>query len=57
MYTPVNKSYMIEICVHRKVPGPISQNGDIESNDASSSKKSWFQISVLMTLYQHPEAL
>ncbi len=29
-----------------KVPGPISQNGDIYSNDASSPKKSWFQIPV-----------
>ena len=29
-----------------KVPGPISQNGDIYSNDASLPKKSWFQISV-----------
>ncbi len=29
-----------------KVPGPISQNGDNYSNDASSPKKSWFQISV-----------
>ena len=29
-----------------KVPGPISQNGDIYSNDALSPKKSWFQISV-----------
>ncbi len=28
------------------VSGPISQNGDIYSNDASSPKKSWFQISV-----------
>ncbi len=27
-----------------KVPGPISQNGDTYSNDASSPKKSWFQI-------------
>ncbi len=27
------------------MPGPISQNGDIYSNDASSSKKSGFQIS------------
>ncbi len=29
-----------------KVPGPISQNGDFYSNDASSAKKSWFQSSV-----------
>ncbi len=29
-----------------KVHGPISQNGDIYSNDASSPKRSWFQISV-----------
>ncbi len=30
-----------------KVPGPISQNGDIYSNDAALlHKKSWFQISV-----------
>ena len=29
-----------------KVPGPISQNEDFYSNDASSPKKSWFQISV-----------
>ncbi len=29
-----------------KVPGPISQNGDFYSNDASPLKKSWFQISV-----------
>ena len=29
-----------------KVPGPISQNGNFYSNDASSPKKSWFQISV-----------
>ncbi len=28
------------------VPGPISQNGDIYSNDASSPKRSLFQISV-----------
>ena len=28
------------------MPGPISQNGDLYSNDASSYKKSWFQISV-----------
>ena len=27
-------------------PGPISQNEDFYSNDASSAKKSWFQISV-----------
>ncbi len=27
-----------------KVPGPISQNGNFYSNDASSPKKSWFQI-------------
>ena len=26
--------------------GPISQNEDIYLNDASSHKKSWFQISV-----------
>ena len=29
-----------------KVPGPISQNGVFYSNDASSPKKYWFQISV-----------
>ncbi len=29
-----------------KVPGPISQNEDIYSNDVSSPKKSLFQISV-----------
>ena len=29
-----------------KLPGPIFQNGDFYSNDASSPKKSWFQISV-----------
>ena len=29
-----------------KVHCPISQNGDIYSNDASSPKKTWFQISV-----------
>ena len=28
------------------MPGPFSQNGDIYSNDASSPKKSWFQIPV-----------
>ena len=28
-----------------KVPGQISQNGDFYSNNASSPKKSWFQIS------------
>ncbi len=28
-----------------KVPDPISQNGDIYSNDALSPKKSWFQVS------------
>ncbi len=28
------------------MPGPISQNGDFYSNDTSSFKKSWFQISV-----------
>ena len=27
-----------------KVPGPISQNGDFYSNDASPPNKSWFQI-------------
>ncbi len=26
--------------------GPISQNSDFDSNDASLPKKSWFQISV-----------
>ena len=29
-----------------KVPGPISQNGNLYSNDASSPKKSWYQMSV-----------
>ena len=29
-----------------KVPGPISQKLDFYSNDASSTKKSWFQILV-----------
>ncbi len=29
-----------------KVPGLISQNGDIYSKDTPSPKKSWFQISV-----------
>ncbi len=29
-----------------KVPGVISQNGDFDSNDASSLNKSWYQISV-----------
>ncbi len=28
-----------------KMPGPISQNGNFYSNDASSPKISWFQIS------------
>ncbi len=28
-----------------KVPGPIFQNGNFYSNDASSPKISWFQIS------------
>ncbi len=28
-----------------KMPGPISQNGNLYSNDASSPKISWFQIS------------
>ncbi len=28
-----------------KMPGPISQNGNFFSNDASSPKISWFQIS------------
>ncbi len=27
------------------MPGPISQNGNFYSNDASSPKMSWFQIS------------
>ena len=31
--------------VHLKMPGPISQNGNFYSNDASSPKISWFQIS------------
>ncbi len=31
--------------IKAKVPGQISQNGDIYSNEASLSKKSWFQIS------------
>ncbi len=29
-----------------KVPGPISQNWDIYSNDTLSNKKSWLQVSV-----------
>ncbi len=29
------------------MPGPISQDGDFYSNDVSSPKKSWFQISVI----------
>ena len=29
-----------------KVHGPISQNGVFYSNDATSPKKSWFQISI-----------
>ncbi len=28
-----------------KVPGPISQNGNFNSNDSLSPKISWFQIS------------
>ncbi len=31
--------------LHLKMPGPISQNGIFLSNDASSPKISWFQIS------------
>ena len=31
---------------HLKVPGPICQNKDFYSNDASSPNKSWLQISV-----------
>ena len=33
-----------------KVPGPISQNGDFYSKDASPPKKTWFQISVKSVL-------
>ena len=32
------------------MPGLIAQNEDIYANDASSSKKSWFQISVKSVL-------
>ena len=28
------------------MPGPISQNGNISLNDASSPKKYWFQLSI-----------
>ncbi len=41
--------YKTMICIQSfdtlKVPGPISQNGNFYSNDASSPKISWFQIS------------
>ena len=34
------------VSVSSKVHGPISKNGFFYSNDASSPKKSWFQISI-----------
>ncbi len=38
--------YRIDVfLVALKVPGPISQNGNFYSNDASSPKISWFQFS------------
>ncbi len=36
---------MQEISDMLKMPGPISQNGNFYSNDASLPKISWFQIS------------
>ena len=40
------KPVSVTQAVNLKVPGPISQNiGDFYSIDASSPKKSWFQIS------------
>ncbi len=38
----LQKCYSISVL---KMPGPISQNGHFYSNDASSPKISWFQIS------------
>ncbi len=40
------KSYIFYFFYILKVTGPISQNADIYSNDASSPKKYWFQIPV-----------
>ena len=37
---------LVHIICLLKVPGPISQNGNIQSNDVSSPNKSWFQISI-----------
>ncbi len=39
-------SRKVPLNIQLKVSGPISQNGNFYSNDASSPKKSWFQISV-----------
>ncbi len=39
-----NLANEIQMC-NIKDPGPISQNGNSYSNDASSPKVSWFQIS------------
>ena len=36
----------ILVAILVKVPGPISQNWDFYSNDASPPNKCWFQISV-----------
>ncbi len=50
--SPTRKSYLhkMKLLQHKtgylKVPDPISQNKNFYSNDASSPKKSWFQISV-----------
>ena len=39
-----NKKTKKQSLITLNVPGPISQNRDIYSNDTSSPKKSWFQI-------------
>ncbi len=41
-----NEKFYISLFSSLKMPGPISQNGVFYSNDASSLKKSWFQISI-----------
>ena len=52
MFSGYNQSKLIPnfqsiLMLHSlKVPGPISQPGYFYPNDASSPKKSWFQISV-----------
>ncbi len=41
-----------------KVPGPISQNGNFYSNNASTPKIPWFQISFkLVKLFGHKKRL